>query len=235
MIRFDQWMLPDGEAHLQEWMSVVNRRRNGRLTYQDHKFEAAQAYAHKRRVAVDIGAHVGLWSRTLAEEYREVIAFEPVSAHRACFRENLSGFQNVRLEPVALGAEAGTVRIINRTPGSSGDTGVDPRAERSTLRASVATEREGGALIECRTLDSYRLPILDFLKVDTEGFEVFVLEGAEETLDRCHPVVIVEQKKETGMMDRYGVGPRDAVDLLIRLGAKERKVIQGDYICSWDS
>lgn len=231
MIRFDEWMLPDGEAHLQEWMRIVNKRHRGRLTYQHHKYEAALPWIRTpRRLAADVGSHVGLWARTLAEDFAQVIAFEPVAEHRACWRENLAGAKNARLEACALGAEAGTVRISTRTPGSSGDTGVDPIAERSTLRASVS---DTGPLIECRTLDSFNLHDLDFLKVDCEGYEAFVIEGAKDTIRRCQPCVCVEQKKETGLVERYGVGERDAVDALIAMGATLRTCIQGDYILSF--
>jgi FkbM family methyltransferase len=230
VIRFDEWMLPDGEEHLQEWMRIVNRRVGGRLTYQHHKYEAALKWVRGRRVAVDVGAHVGLWSRTLAEDFAEVVAFEPMSEHRKCWRENLAGFPKAVLEPFALGAKPGLVRITPRTPGSSGDTGVDAKAERSSLRASIG---QAGETCEVKTLDSYNLPIVDFLKIDCEGFEVFVVEGGRETITRCRPCVIVEQKPETGLVERYGIGERDAVDALVGMGATLRRVIQGDYILSF--
>jgi hypothetical protein len=44
----------------------------------------------------------------------------------------------------------------------------------------------------------------------------------------------VEQKPETGMADRYGIGVTDGVEFLKSLGAKVRAGIQGDYIMSFD-
>lgn len=230
MIHFDKWWLPDGEQHLQQWMTKVHQRVNGRLTYQHHKWHAASAHVQQWRVAVDIGAHVGLWTRTLAERFKDVAAFEPVAAHRECWDANLAGQTNVRMYPYALGEKAGQVHIQKRTPGSSGDRGVDPIAERSTLRASVDQE---GELAEMKRLDDFGFPVIDFLKMDCEGYEVFVVRGGLETIARCKPCMVVEQKPETGLVDRYGIGPTDAITELRKLGAKVRQVIQGDYILSW--
>lgn len=231
MIRFEEggWWLPDGEAHLQEWMLKVNRRVAGRLTYQCHKYEAARSYVRARRVAVDVGAHVGLWSWMMAQDFARVIAFEPMAEHRACFEKNVAAMEtHVTLNDCALGAKPGKVRLARRTPNSSGDTGVEPMT-----RANLETQREED-LVALRTLDEFALPVLDFLKIDCEGYELFVLQGARETLKRCKPCIIVEQKPETGMVARYGVGARDAVTFLERLGARVRRAIQGDYILTWD-
>lgn len=230
VIRFDQWWLPDDEQHLQQWMTKVNQRVHGRLTYQHAKWAAAAPYVKQWRVAVDVGAHVGLWTHTLAERFKEVVAFEPVLAHRECWDKNLAGLTNVRLYACALGETAGEVCIKKRPAGSSGDRGVDPIAELSTLRASV---NGNGELCDMKRLDDFALPVIDFLKMDCEGYEVYIVRGGLETIARCKPCVIVEQKPETGHVKRYGIGPTDAVDELKKLGATVRQVIQGDYILSW--
>lgn len=231
---------PDGETHLIEWIDTVAARpdaakftpmRDGKATYQYHKYAAALEFCKRRRVAVDIGAHVGLWSRVMALDFAEVRAFEPMPEHADCWRQNMKGDNHAHLRQLALGDHAGEACVKTRTPGSSGDTGVDPSAERSSLRASVSPE---GEQVEMIRLDSLEIPVIDFIKIDCEGYEVFILKGARETLLRTRPCVIVEQKQETGMENRYGVGPRDAVDYLQSLGAKLRKGIQGDYILSWD-
>jgi hypothetical protein len=83
-------------------------------------------------------------------------------------------------------------------------------------------------------LDSFNIQHIDFIKVDCEGYELFVLRGAIETLKRDKPCVIVEQKPETGMADRYGIGVTDGVEFLKSMGAVVRNTISGDYIMSWD-
>lgn len=231
MYKFDEWMLPDGELHLPQWMRQVRDRVEGRLTYQMYKYRPAMTFVKQRRVAVDIGAHVGLWSYWMARDFETLHAFEPMPEHADCFEINLAARQGWTLHRCALGEKSGMVRIKTRTPGSSGDTGVDPDAERSSLRAAVGAE---GTEVEMRTLDEFALDNVDFIKIDCEGYEVFVMRGAVDTLKRCKPAIIVEQKPETGLVARYKIGVTDAVKFLNSLGAKTRKMIQGDYILSWD-
>ena len=219
------WWLPDGEAHLQDWMTTVNDVRGDRLLYQGRKYREALKWCKSRRVAVDVGAHVGFFSWQMAQDFGQVEAFEPMPEHRACWEMNIDDqfIDCTTLHPVALGTENdGTVTVSTRTPGSSGDTGVMPDGT------------EGGIVVPLRTLDSYELEDVDFIKIDCEGYELFVLQGARETLLRCKPCVMVEQKPETGGAQRYGIGVLDAVEYLQSLGAVLRNGIQGDYMLSWD-
>lgn len=216
------WYLPDHEEHLQGWMTGVNARLGDRLTYQRHKYLAALKCVKRRGVAVDIGAHAALWSWQMAHDFGHVIAFEPMQAHADCFERNMADMTNWTLHRTALGPEEGEVWLRTRTANSSGDTGVEPSGE-----------SEGSHKAPLRTLDSYGLDDVDFVKIDCEGYELFVLQGAVETLLRCKPCVIVEQKPETGMEARYGIGTTDAVAFLEALGAVKRRGIQGDYIMAW--
>ena len=219
------WWLPDGEEHLQEYLTRRNQWINGRLQYQRSKFlEAMKWVVGPRRLAVDVGAHAGLWSMTLAEYFDNVVAFEPVQEHAACWQKNMEGIGNAVLFPIALGERAGTVRL-KPMPGASMKirvyAGIDDVVEAPIQR------------LDDLTVDS-KAPI-DFLKIDVEGYEYFVCRGGEQTLLRSKPVVIVEQKPATGMLENYGIRETEAVLYLESLGAKQRVEINGDYVLSWDS
>lgn len=215
MILFDHhWYLPDGETHLPEWMAKNNRRVNGRLTYQYEKYEAAMAHVKGRRAAVDCGAHCGLWTFWMARDFAVVHAFEPKPAHVQCWHENMAGKPNARLYETALGDEQKQVGL-KTGPSSSGDT-------------AVVLDAEGTPM---RTLDSFNLHDLDLIKIDCEGFEAFVLEGARETIARSKPVVIVEQKPGHGQ--RFGRGELDAVVLLEQMGAQRVWSKSGDFVLTF--
>ena len=82
------------------------------------------------------------------------------------------------------------------------------------------------------TLDSLHLADVSIIKIDCEGFEMAVLRGAEETLARWKPVVVVEQKK--GHAQKYGFGETDAVPYLESMGYRVAREMSGDYLMTAD-
>lgn len=207
--------LPKKEQHLPRFIARTGyHKRDGFLTYQYRKYKAALPYVKNHRVALDIGAHVGQWSRVMAMDFGRVEAFEPVPLYRKCWLKNLEGVGNASCKPVALGEKSQLVSLENVTPGSYGDTRVTDGSDTTMW-----------------TLDSFGFEDIDFIKIDCEGYERFVLEGAVETLKKCRPTMVVEQKKGHGA--HFGYGDTAAVGFLEGLGAKVREAISGDYILSW--
>lgn len=217
----DSWHWPDGEQHMLEWMANPKNRRiiNGRPAYQGKKQEVVRQVCTDMthmRTAVDVGAHIGLWSFNLAHWFDAVHAFEPVAEHRACFEKNMpevprAGVAALVLHPCALGAKAGSVNIrVN--PTSTGDSWV-----------------KGDGDIPMITLDSMDFDEVDLIKIDCEGFEENVVRGAEALIQQCKPVIIVEQKRD--MATKFGLQPLGAVEVLKkRHGYRQAFEIGGDYV-----
>lgn len=212
--------LPETEEHL---VPIIKRGPEfaGAGTYQLRKFQRTFPYIKNFRHAVDIGAHVGLWSRVLARCFTRLTAFEPMEHHRDCFKENVRSGQGCEIElyPVALSSSEETLRF-SITPESSGLT-----------YAKVADDGVGPQFV-ARTLDSFDLPPVDFLKIDCEGYEYFILKGAERTVRRDRPCVIVEQKPGKGSM--YGLDDQEAVKLLQSWGAELKFEMAGDFCLVWE-
>jgi FkbM family methyltransferase len=206
------WVLPRSDRHFSGYLAGAPKV-EGRRMYQPQHIQAALAHCARRRGAVDAGAHVGMWSYYLARAFSSVHAFEPAALMCHCFERNVEA-KNVLLHRVALGNRSGSVKS-ELVPENTG--------------ASFVSESADGD-VPLKRLDDYALQEIDLVKVDVEGYERFVLEGARDTLLRCRPIVIIEQKP---FSERYGVAQYDALEYLQSLGAVLIDRVVEDFLLGW--
>lgn len=202
--------LPKRDTHFAEQIRK-NEQIDGRGTYQLAKLQRALSCCVKRGLAVDVGAHVGLWTHVLAREFARVVAVEPMADHLDCLRRNTEHQSNIAIFPVALGAKMGTVTL----------------SEMPDV-ATAAVTANGVFVAPLAKLDSLYLDArVDFLKIDVEGYEHNVLLGGERTIRRDRPVIVIEHKKRK--LDAQGI-PRDTpLKLLKSWGATEFWAQAGDH------
>lgn len=167
----------------------------GDQSYQAANLREALRFVTEFGCAIDGGAHVGLWSKRMAEVFEKVVAFEPSPDTFECLLVNMRAITHVQCEPYALGAEAGTASMaIDRENEARANTGA----------RHVTT----GGDIPVRTVDSFKLDRVGFIKLDIEGSEPMALQGAAQTIARCQPIILFENKK---LWSRYFALPKDAV------------------------
>lgn len=211
------WWLPANETHLIEWMRNPKgaMKLNGKAAYQGKKQIAYTNLCKQFRTAVDVGAHVGLHSFNLAKKFDRVEAFEPVSLHRQCFIKNVNSGDrtaDVVLHEIALGEKDGMVSMRTAAT-SSGDTTVSGDGD-------IPMRRLDDVLADCNDCD--------LMKLDCEGYELYVLRGAEQLIRRCKPVICVEQKPKHGAA--FGISDTAAIDYLKTLGYRVVQELSGDYL-----
>ena len=149
-------------------------------------------------VVLDIGANVGLHTVAFARKVTKghVYSFEPVAEMAERLSENvaLNGLTNVTLVPCGLGAEDDTLEMSVNI-GGAGLEGT------STIAGSVHLDREPENYetrqVPVRRLDAIVQSLgikerIGFVKIDTEGFETWVIEGGLETIREHRPAMIVE-------------------------------------------
>ena len=117
--------------------------------------------------------------------------------------------------PIALGDKHGAVSF-HYDEAHSGATHVD-------------TKEPG--LIPVGKLDDYQLKNVGYVKIDTEGFELNVLEGARQTLLENKPIIIVEDKFHG--VKHYGQKPYASIELLESLGAAVLDRVVDDFVVGW--
>ena len=174
----------------QIWIPDEDNWKNWSARYEQHPWKKVKLkwlHAWPGRIAIDVGAHVGIWTQRLSEEFIQVICFEPLPKHIECHKENCKDLKNVYLHEVALSNHKGSA-MMGTMKSNSG---------RSSL------ERNSKLKIEVKTdiLDNYEFKKIDFIKIDVEGHELKMLEGAVKTLKKHAPDIFIEtfpeNKKKT--------------------------------------
>jgi len=149
-------------------------------------------------IVLDIGANVGLHTVKFAQIAKKghVYAFEPVREMADRLSQNcaLNRLENVTIVEAALGSQSGTLPISVNISGaglegtSSLVDSVHVENHPENYKARDVPVRRLDDLVEGFGIDGR----IAFIKMDTEGFETYVFEGATETVKKNKPIMIVE-------------------------------------------
>lgn len=144
-------------------------------------------------IAVDIGAHVGFWSKRLCDSFEKVIAFEAVPEVVKCLEMNMEGVPNIEHHGLAVGPRFGSADLlIDEEDSGAGKVVRQPTEDKITqVCLDDFLAPEGGLDNDISFEQS-----VDFIKIDVEGFEVYVLDGACEIIKLYRPVVCIKVEHE---------------------------------------
>lgn len=185
------YLLPfHGDGDLQE----IQYQLDGELWFRVES-ERLERFLPSGGVVVDVGANLGFTTLLFAKHVGpggRIYAFEPSSLAYAKLVEVVEKNQlrNVECLKLGCGAARGSETLL--VPASSGNATIQREGVR--LEGPLREVR-----IEVDTLDHVLLslaPRVDFLKIDTEGFEDQVLAGAEQLVARHRPVIYLELSQE---------------------------------------
>jgi FkbM family methyltransferase len=191
---------------------LIKTTLKGQRMWEPEIVDQFKKYVHAGDLVVDAGAYIGEHTMQLARlagPTGTVIAFEPQLAiyEQLLVNLELNHMSNVRAEFAALGATNARVTMNAPNEANAGATKVG----------------KGGNIVPLRTLDSYKLDKVAFMKIDVEGFEYDLLQGAKDTIARDHPILSIEiwgknQPRVLPLLDSYGyrtvsIGPDDFIAL----------------------
>ncbi|MGQ0587090.1 MAG: FkbM family methyltransferase [Gammaproteobacteria bacterium] len=174
-----------------------------------------------RGTALDVGANEGQFSCRLARLYDRVVAFEINDSLTAPLRAYAVG-RNVEVHGVGLSDAEGSRTLYVPVKHGQALHGW------ASLRAGNLPDADSHLElpVTVRTLDSFGLEDVTFLKADVEGHEPQLLAGARETIGRCRPVVLIEVKAANraavaGFFRELGYAERRLEDLTGTPGSPE--------------
>ncbi len=179
---------------------------------------------------LDVGANVGEISTVAAKlvgTRGKVYAFEPMPELAARLRHNkeLNGFQRIEVIECGLGREPGKFSLY-----ASDHYSGDGMAHSGMMTMFKTKDRAiDTGTVPIMRLDDFvnqrSIERVDAIKIDIEGAELPMLEGAVETLKRDRPMLIVEVNQETARAAGYE--PQDILTFLETFNYRFRRLWRG--------
>jgi FkbM family methyltransferase len=141
-----------------------------------------------RSVAAQAGGNLGIFPKYLSRFFKHVYAFEPEPELFEVMCANAPERNIVKFQ-AALGCDRNLVGISRKRRQNDGGTSHEGIAHVS-----------GAGSIPTLLLDDLSLPVCDLLCLDVEGYELYALRGAAETIRRCRPTILCEINKSLDSM-----------------------------------
>jgi len=159
--KVNNFWVPTIDIHIEKWKAgdpfSQNRCLNTFVSY-------CESQNKKFKQVLDIGAWVGTWSYAMQKFCKSIIAFEPDSTNFKCLYRNLGPFNHIICNQNAIGEKNGNVSLT----------------EDNFTQAKRIENNQGN--IQMFTVDYYNYTDVELIKIDVEGYEMRVLEGAMQTL-----------------------------------------------------
>ena len=198
------WTVIPGDRALRSALAkadIVNDQTPSVTDYQKNKLDIALGFVKNFTVAIDAGANYGIMSYNLNSKFSKIYAFEVDTPVRDCLKKNVETFQ---LDNVVV-CDCGL---------SDKEEFVSLNYLKNTFGTHINKEVSGTNI--CKTLDSFELTEVGFIKLDCDGYEPYILRGAEQTIKKYKPVILMEEKNYSKRY--YGEEGNLAVDLLLSWG-----------------
>jgi FkbM family methyltransferase len=140
-------------------------------------------------VCLDIGANVGVMAIVLSRKASagQVFAFEPGTETRQTLMGNLASASSTNVEVIPTGVWSDTANLVLNLPEGYGS---------GAFFATTTAAEHASESVPVQSIDDFvasrRLDRLDFIKIDAEGCEVAIFQGAVATMKRFAPTVTCE-------------------------------------------
>jgi FkbM family methyltransferase len=175
------WCLPDSDTHFEKMLAI-----NSEYQYKIKKIILDHLELLNFNHVIDIGANVGLWTRWLySQGATKINCFEPIAKNIECLRKNVKDIENVGIHEVALGQKQGFITLyIEKSESNIGQHTInkDYFGEAALVK---------GFTVPVESLDSYDFSPT-FIKIDVQGAEMMVLQGALKTIQKYRPGICIE-------------------------------------------
>ena len=201
------WYLPDTDTHFEHYIKDGGYQ----TVHRDTILKYVKENRPNLKNCIDVGSHVGFWSKDFTKLFTHTFAFDPIPQVRECYIKNITN-SNYTLYPYGLGKENKKISVLY-SPKETGNTHASDK---------------GNLEIEVKTIDGFNLPNIDYIKIDAEGYEIEVVEGAKELIERCKPFIHIEAKKK--VMVKQNITMNAIEELFKRINYKQVLSVKSELL-----
>ena len=180
-------------------------------------------YIKKFDSAIDIGTWIGDSTVPISKQFKNVIGFEANPAIFLCCLENLKdrNITNCSVRNIAVSNSVSEKDFFNGKSTFSGWV-----SERTSFDISTTNHIK----VKTVTLDSLNLKDIDFVKIDVDSHEGYLIEGAQNFLRENSPVILIENKPNSQKARQLADMP-DPFEILVSLGyILVEKISKNDFV-----
>lgn len=202
MKKFKNWYFPDTEEY---FIKLIKKIETDKVQYQEKQRLESFKFLDNSRVAIDIGANIGLWAKDICNKFEKVYLFEPYHENVLCLKENLINFDNFEIYQKALSNENKISEFFVN----------EKNLGASSFLVSENLDCLKKINVEKIKLDDLNLFEVDYIKIDVQFHELEVLQGSINTLKNNNPVLCIEAARRNDEELSY---VKKFVNLLENLG-----------------
>jgi FkbM family methyltransferase len=184
-------------------------------TYDDNIIYRFSGLFQPGWIIFDIGASIGYWTIPFLKKIKElksgsVFSFEPLPKNHEILKRNLqiNGLHDIaNILNYAVGNFVGTIPIHATEAGETGNAYIGEKVINDISHTFQSN-------VEILTLDSLsqKFERCDFIKMDIEGAEYFVIDGAQKFIDEFRPIIFGEFNSK--FLDNFGYSIVDIANIL---------------------
>ena len=168
-----------------------------------HIHKAVDKYITKDSVVLEAGSYIGAHSVYIAKHCKTLHAFEPLPSSHTTLKRNLelNDLHNVELYTCGLSDKIGSTYFEYVNPENQGVAVLqDTSNPQPVTKYDYSQEK-----VLLTTIDALKLDQLDFIKLDAEGYELKILEGAIDTIKKYFPTIILEDWVPSRVREKYQI------------------------------
>lgn len=149
---------------------------------------------------VHAGGNIGIYALEFAKRAKNVYVFEPASENFSVLSLNCADKDNIFLYKAALGNSRGMINVIN---------------EAADKQCGAWRVEQNSGNVPTLLIDDLNLSDVSIIHLDIEGFEMFALRGAEQTIKKCKPLLAFEVLTHS---NHYDYTEPELFDYVTKLG-----------------